>query len=143
VDLESATQKKVEAQYVDIDKYPDYCPICHHALEPKHQGLAHVTTDIDRRLEIVFQCPRQRCQSFFIARYHRRYEMLWLSGCFPFEPVDVEFSEHIKSISPDFCAIANQANKAEREGWILVAGPGYRKSFGISHKGLSLSVAPR
>lgn len=118
-----------EAQYLDIDKYPDACPLCHHALEPKHQDLAHVTMDAGRRLEIVFQCPRERCQSFFIARYYARYGSHWLSGCFPLEPADEKFSKHISTISPDFCAIANQAHKAEGQGWHLVAGPGYRKAL--------------
>lgn len=118
-------------QYTEIDKYPDACPLCNHGVEPKNQGLAHITMDgeTERRLEIVFQCPRERCQSFFIARYYPRYGRLWLRECVPLEPKDEFFSEHIRKISPEFCVIANQAHKAEGQGWNLIAGPGYRKAL--------------
>ena len=51
------------------------------------------------------------------------------SASVPWEPIDTEFSESIKRISPDFCDIANQAQKAEHQGWKLIAGPGYRKAL--------------
>jgi len=45
------------------------------------------------------------------------------------ELVVVPQSEIIKGISPDFCAIYEQAQKAEQHGLELVAGPGYRKAL--------------
>jgi hypothetical protein len=41
---------------------------------------------------------------------------------------DVQFSEPIATVLKDFCQIYNQAYKAERNGLMLVAGPGYRKA---------------
>lgn len=124
------THQGVVGRQVEIDKFPDCCPLCHHALQAEPQGLAHLK---EEQLEIVFRCPREKCQYFFIARYFIRYsyssQTYWLSGCYPWEPVDLSFSDSIKAISPDFCAIADQAHKAEEMGWKLVAGPGYRKAL--------------
>jgi hypothetical protein len=47
----------------------------------------------------------------------------------PTEPNDVEFSQIIRGISPDYCEIYNQAHKAEQANLELVAGPGYRKAL--------------
>jgi len=84
-------------------------------------------------LEIVFECPDEDCQRLFIARYFRIHPVMSdvynLGECVPWEAFDSEFSEAIQKISPDFCEIANQAQKAEHQGWKLVAGPGYRKSL--------------
>lgn len=120
-----------EPRNIEIDKFPDYCPICHYSLEPRRQGLGHFNESkgLGGALEIVFQCPRERCQSFFIARYGTRYGIQRLSECVPFEPTDMEYPENIRTISPDFCAIANEAEKAEGQHWKLVAGPGYRKAL--------------
>jgi len=41
----------------------------------------------------------------------------------------MSFSEHVRTISPTFCAITNEAENAERQGWKLIAGPGHRKAL--------------
>jgi hypothetical protein len=116
---------------IRIDKYPDGCPICHYAVEPRFQGLAHFTKRPSKiRVELIFQCPREDCQSFFIAGYGvSPYGNFQLYGCFPSTPFQRNYSEHIQAISPNFCAIENEAYNAERQGWKLVAGPGYRKAL--------------
>lgn len=124
-----STQDGEGQQHVDIDRFPDHCPLCHAGIEPLKQKWAHFNT-AQRRLEIVFRCPRSRCQSLFVARYFNRgYSALVYSGSYPFEPLDTAFTEHIKRISPQFCAIANEAGNADESGWKLVAGPGYRKAL--------------
>jgi hypothetical protein len=115
---------------VSIDKWPDHCPICHSGIEALKQSVpAHV--GVDQKVEIVFRCPRERCQSFFITRYYpfsytgvHRY-----NRSVPFEQFDTEFSEHVQKISPQYCKIANEALKAEEQGFELIAGPGYRKAL--------------
>jgi hypothetical protein len=115
---------------IRIDNYPDRCPICHYAIEPRYQGLAHFKRLRDLRVELIFQCPRENCQSFFIARYFpAALGNFHLQGCFPFTPLQVTYSEHIQTISPSFCVIDNESRNAERQGWKLVAGPGYRKAL--------------
>jgi hypothetical protein len=82
-------------------------------------------------LEIVLRCPRRQCQSLFIAGYSKPLYggSYGYQGSTPYEPADVEFSEHIERISPQFCKIWNEAQKAENAGWKLIAGPGYRKAL--------------
>jgi hypothetical protein len=115
---------------VTLDRFPDRCPVCHRGIEPIRRKSSHCDT-ISGRLELVFRCPRERCQSLFIARYSRNHRSgaYFFSGSFPYEPRDAEFSDHIKTISPHYCATANEAQKAENEGWKLIAGPGYRKAL--------------
>jgi hypothetical protein len=116
---------------VDVDRLPDSCPVCHYAIDAKSQNVARLCDRVDARLKIVFLCPRDRCQSLFISRYFqtRTSRYYTYSGSVPFEPVEPEWPEQIKSISPSFCAIANQAQNAEHQGWKLIAGPGYRKAL--------------
>jgi len=57
------------------------------------------------------------------------YGNFLLHSCLPFVPSETAFSEHIRTISPSFCAIVSEAKNAERQGWKLVAGPGYRKAL--------------
>lgn len=120
---------------VHIERYPDTCPLCHYGIEPRYQGLAYLSEGLDGRLELIFQCPRRKCLAFFISRYFQtpglagsgyfyRYR-----GSFPAEPLTQEFSKHITEISPMFCEIFNQSQNAERRGWKLIAGPGYRKAL--------------
>lgn len=118
------------AKNLRIDRFPDSCPICHHAIEPVARGPAHVNSDGESKLEIVFRCPRRFCQRLFISRYIMGgLGIFQFSESVPFEPVNRAFSEHITDISPDFCEIYNEALNAERQRWLLVAGPGYRKAL--------------
>jgi hypothetical protein len=119
---------------VSIDRFPDSCPLCHFSLRPKYLEVAHFKEGEYRKLELLLQCPREECQSYFIARYFesrhdRALNRYFLGDCVPSEPVDKKFPKSIQNISPDFCLIADQAQKAERQGWKLVAGPGYRKAL--------------
>lgn len=85
------------------------------------------------RVERVFLCPLEDCQRFFIARYYenRTPGAGWyaLRGCVPAELQDLNFRDELKGVSPDFCEIYNQAQKAEQLQLSLVAGPGYRKAL--------------
>jgi hypothetical protein len=114
---------------IDVDKFPDHCPICHAGIQAiKEVVIPHV--GVDQKLEIVFRCPREKCQSFFIGRYSLdMYGHHLYFGSVPFEQFDVQFSDHIKGVSPRYCQIANEAQKAEKKGLKLIAGPGYRKAL--------------
>ncbi len=118
---------------VKFDKLPDHCPLCHYGIEAKLLNSAHLIEGYRGRLEVVLRCPRDSCQSFFIARYRMSgypgADYYSYIGSAPFDPLDAEFSESIRKISPNFCEIANQAQKAEQQEWKLVAGPGYRKGL--------------
>jgi hypothetical protein len=47
----------------------------------------------------------------------------------PAELKSVTQSETISKVSPDFCSIYDEAQKAEQYDLLLVAGPGYRKAL--------------
>lgn len=117
-----------------VDKLPDSCPLCHSAHQPNYLNVAHFTEGEDRKMELLLQCCNENCQSLFIARYFqtsfdRALNRYFLRNCVPSEPITEIFPKNIQSISPSFCAIAAQAEKAERQGLKLVAGPGYRKAL--------------
>jgi hypothetical protein len=121
---------------VEVDKFPDGCPVCHHAIEARPKNVAHNierSSPSEGKLEIVFQCPRLACQSLFISRYATKFNMrsdyFHYRGSAPFSPVETDFDEHISAISPQFCTIFNESQNAERQGWKLIAGPGYRKAL--------------
>jgi hypothetical protein len=52
-----------------------------------------------------------------------------LATCVPTELSDYEFPLEVWTISPDLCAIYNEAQKAEQLQLLLVCGPGYRKAL--------------
>ena len=130
ITLSGVTRQDGNSGHADIDRFPDHCPVRHAGIEPIKQESAHYHTG-DRRLELVFRCPREKCQSLFVARYFTfGYSgALTYRGAYPFEPYDEDFSDHIRKISPQFCVIANEAQKAHQSGWKMVAGPGYRKAL--------------
>jgi hypothetical protein len=135
-----------QAVEVSVSKVPDTCPICHFSVEPKYRGLAHVLKDVYDSLELAFQCPRIKCQHFFISRYQlypgwssRYYQYL---ASVPFDPLQSDFPENVEKISPSFCAVANEAQNAEHQGWKLIAGPGYRKALEFLVKDYLCRVRP-
>jgi hypothetical protein len=117
-----------------IDKFPDSCPICHRAIEAIQKKVVHYNKGTSpTTVQIVFQCPRLACQSLFISGYATNFNMrqdyFYYTGSAPFLPVETAFDEHISAISPQFCTIFNESQNAERRGWKLIAGPGYRKAL--------------
>jgi hypothetical protein len=116
---------------IKVDKLPDTCSLCHRGIEARFSNLAHFKAGASGRAELIFQCPLEDCQSFFIARYFRSLygEHFQYSYSVPMEPLGHEFSESIINISPNFCAIAEEAMNAEDRGWKLIAGPGFRKAL--------------
>ena len=68
----------------------------------------------------------------FIARYFQNQPnnaKYHFQTCVPVELSSISQSETISKVSPDFCAIYEEAFKAEQYGLLLVAGPGYRKAL--------------
>ena len=110
-----ASRHQSDATKVKVDRFPDTCSLCHRGIDVRFSGHAHVMAGAGGRLEILFQCPLEQCQSFFIARYFRSLygEAYLYSHSVPLEPLKHEFSESISDISPNFCAIANEAANAE------------------------------
>jgi hypothetical protein len=119
-----------EQRSVSANEVPDHCPICHQGIRPVVPEWNHLSRG-DAILERVFICPVDSCGRLFVGRYYRNpltgaYVLQYLV---PTEPQDYPHAPEIQQISPDFCSIYNQANKAEQLGLLLISGPGYRKSL--------------
>jgi hypothetical protein len=91
------------------------------------------------------QCPRLECGHFFVARYVRfggGSSLFKLSTCIPLNIEDALCPTEVKTLSPSFYDIYNQAHKAEKSEFVLVAGPGYRKALEFLIKDYAISLQP-
>jgi len=131
-----------QQQLITVDKDPDHCPICHHGIEPKdlkRDSLIEQTNSVER----VLQCPRRKCGHLFIARYFANaHGYHRLAESVPITLGNVECPEELTKLSTNFYAIYNQAHKAEESGWVLVAGPGYRKALEFLIKDYAIKLHP-
>jgi hypothetical protein len=142
-----ADSGRMQAQ-VGVDTTPDACPICPVAIMPFDLGQASQRS-VNGRLfvERVLWCPNARCEHIFIARYIHsgtKNNLNWftLYACLPTELTSKLQSETISKISPDFCSIYAEAEKAEQYQLTLVAGPGYRKALEFLIKDYVISRYP-
>jgi hypothetical protein len=113
-----------------VNTLPDQCPICHQGIKGIDPGWKHIAKG-GVRLEMCFICPRDSCNHVFLGRYVRseRSGFFDLRRWLPAEPQDSVQPDEIQTISPTFCSIFNEAQKAEALGLLLISGPGYRKSL--------------
>lgn len=130
IDLEGGNRGSVQ-----LNEYPDKCPMCHKGGMPKFV-LAHslgAAWDYDEVVEAVFQCPLNNCKRYYIGYYYkpsRTGDMFFLRDTLaPQFWKPTYFSDEIKDISPRFERIYNQAAIAENFGLDEIAGGGYRKSL--------------
>ncbi len=121
----------------DINEIPDMCPACDHAIEPIfcYQFGVDTWREYDGFLQVVFRCPRVKCQRLFIALYgaergYRGQPNLVLRKSYLMDVIEFEeFSEIIANVSSKFAQIYNQAKAVEDNNLLLIAGPGYRKAL--------------
>jgi len=127
-----------------IDNDPDHCPVCHYGVKPKSLNRDLYLDLSSSVIERVFQCPRRSCGHVFIARYRLggMYGGYHLNESVPLELTDAEWEPEIEEVSEDFCKVANETQKAERLGFKLVAGPGYRKALEFLIKDYACKLHP-
>lgn len=130
IDLEGGSRSGVQ-----LNEYLDSCPMCHEGGMPKFV-IAHSlgeAWDYDEVIEVVFQCPLNKCKRYYIGYYYkpsRTGDMFFLRDTLaPQFWKPILFSDEIKNISPRFERIYNQAAIAENFGLEEIAGGGYRKSL--------------
>jgi hypothetical protein len=117
---------------INIDKIPDSCPLCSHGIGPRYMDVAFASTQpASRFAEVLFQCPRDRCQHLFLARYQDKYGygQFDLVACLPANLKSAIHSDSINKVSSGFCEVYDQAYQAEQMQLTQVCGPGYRKSL--------------
>lgn len=130
INLESGSRGSVQ-----INEYPDKCPMCHNGGHPNFI-LAHslgAAWDYDEVVEAIFQCPLNNCKRYYIGYYYkpsRSGDMFFLRDTLaPQFWKPILFSNEIKDISQRFERIYNQATIAENFGLEEIVGGGYRKSL--------------
>ncbi|MEJ9232236.1 hypothetical protein LAV79_22825 [Peribacillus butanolivorans] len=115
----------------NVNHFPDSCPICHYSISPyKTSAFKNDSKDI-HRIESTFRCPRNGCQSLFIAYYEEEgVTNKWFLKDVKPKAISIKvFEEEITNISPEFSLIYNQAKEAEELGLHYLAGMGYRKGL--------------
>jgi hypothetical protein len=137
---------------VQVDHFPDSCPICHSAGMPTLVGGAarsdpptapghpHILW-----IDLAFQCPRIRCRKLFVGEYHVQTvggTFYLLSDVAPVTTKPVTFSQEITKVSPTFALIYNQAMAAEGAKLDQLTGIGLRKALEFLVKDFAKSRAP-
>lgn len=111
-----------------VDRFPEACPICHHAIDPRLLG-AFFTDVAHDSVEHGFQCPREACRSLFIG-YYERFANVWdYQRVRPTTAKVEEFATEVTDVSPTFAEVYNQAVEAESHDLDQIAGIGFRKAL--------------
>lgn len=115
----------------DLNGKVNSCPYCGKGIEPVYR--ISVTDGLD--LVAVYKCPS--CNKLIVGRYESREchddgHIIWdLKEIFPRPNIVKEFPECIKEISPRFCDIYSQCERAYNEGLDEICGVGFRKALEV------------
>jgi hypothetical protein len=138
---------------ISIEGKPDTCPRCHQGIAAKETSVATLNGDPLAQgtvLEVVYQCPLQRCAKLFVAAYRRSFTMgrptsgdvFNLVGVLPTTPKAAAVSSEVSEVSPTFTLIYNQAVAAEAYGLDQIAGVGLRKALEFLIKDYCIHLKP-
>jgi len=128
---------------------PNTCPYCNLIIRPinKHDFLSGRDIDFLRDFRAVFllQCPA--CNEFFTSIFALENfginEAIGTLIDYPKRPlIKIDFPEEIKSVSPSFFKIYEQALIAELEGLDSICGLGFRKALEFLIKDYLIFVTP-
>jgi hypothetical protein len=123
-----------EAMSVNIDRFPNVCPACKRHIDAAFSG-ASLYPHSFKPLYVVYRCPVEQCRALFVATYRITTSPATNStGSLLENPPlfwteEIEFPVAVRTVSPTFVVIYNQANRAEQNELDQVAGPGYRKAL--------------
>jgi hypothetical protein len=129
---------------VQLDRLPDYCPVCSRHIRPIFL-TAYLVSKNFKPLSVAFICPVEECSAMFIGIYLVSYsppndKIAKLATAELLRHVEEEtFPKTIQAISPQFCIIFNQALQAEENKLDQICGPGYRKALEFLVKDFLLS----
>ena len=139
-----ASSHEGQSNSLQVEKYPDTCPICHTAIHPTF--ITAVTSGFNptRLPQVVFGCRKLECHRLFIGIYDQSpgSSLQVLRGVIPLVPKDVEFSEAITELSPMFVQIYKQSVVAETFGLHQLHGIGLRKALEFLVKDFAKSQMP-
>jgi hypothetical protein len=112
-------------QPIEINRFPDTCPLCHHGIDPRFK----MAYSEEKLSQAIFQCPRDECHRFFIGYYQFAGGVFFLRNLEPFSHQFRGFSDEINIVSHQFTKIYNEAKEAEEKGLMEICGCGYRKAL--------------
>lgn len=125
---------------------PKQCPVCHTAIDAKILNSHFMMKDSRALVFITFFC--HSCEMCFLGAYicfdpqFRYRNKLSEKMLIPNGFVPIDFSENIRTMSPSFISIYNQAAEAEAEGLKDICGMGYRKSLEFLIKDFIVFIHP-
>ena len=122
---------------IDVDKFPDTCPICHTSVSPKERIG---TISGKNEIEVVFQCTKTNCKRLFIGiyRYAQSTPCTYLHA-WPKTPQKATVPDNVERVSPTFVEIYNQALASESMELHQLTGIGLRKALEFLVKDFSIS----
>jgi hypothetical protein len=143
---------RLQNQDLAYDKNPDWCVLCHHAIEPSMvtSNCTGRLDDVSTHLELVFHCTRQACSRLFIARYSRSSINQAGKGVGDYKFVEAvpkvaeppQIPEEVSKVSEQFAVVYSQAKTAEALGLDQIAGVGYRRALEFLIKDYCISRHP-
>jgi len=128
---------------------PDSCPICHFSQVPTYvtDRMAQWDGEGDSENAVflrVNQCTNGACEEVFVSRFRRqkgdgrfKYE-----SCWPARALPTPYSDEIRSLSPAFVKIHNQALEAESYRLDELTGVGLRKALEFLVKDFAKHMHP-
>lgn len=123
---------------IQLESKPLKCPYCQSTIMPK--PIAGIMAR-DKVSAIVFlKCVNPYCEKLFTAIYHLGSKEFSIHQ--ELAVAEQKFDESIKTISPSFVNIYNQAYKAEQVGLGEICGMGYRKALEFLIKDYLTSLHP-
>jgi Domain of unknown function (DUF4145) len=146
--LHIAWRDSKDQSSAEVDRIPDTCPLCKHAIEPLQIWAFCDTTKDNLRDkyygQVVYRCPRGSCQKLFIAYFKApRSQFYWdLVESQPSTKQEQAFHEIITKLSPSFKEIYNEAYAAEQYSLSQICGAGYRKALEFLIKDYLIELNP-
>lgn len=122
--------------------YPDECPECRQIIDPIYKE--HFDSYESRFVYVFFKCPSSACRVGFVYEFEvdildmNYYFKRVIRGKFKTR----EFSDHIKTLSENFCKIYNESYIAEDLQLKEICGVGYRKALEYLIKDYIISLFP-
>src|SRR5437764_5766319 len=102
-------QVKVAGTEWWYDEMPSPCPLCHHAIDARFlTGVVRQNNPMGTVVELVFQCPRNKCLQAFIGYYDGQYDrnlnapVLFLRASAPFTPIPPTHPKDVAALSAQF-----------------------------------------
>lgn len=121
-------------------RFPDVCPVCHKQVYPKFI-YGHFDSTDRNGITCLFSCS---CGNIFMSKYENEHydNAARYIGSVPDGFDEIEFSDGISKLSPNFVKIYNQAAHAETLDLNLICGMGYRKAIEYLVKDFCVSKSP-